>query len=217
MLADEEEADETNRRELHACAGAIPLGCREWMWANGASNTGRANDTFLMNGQPQEAKPTHTLRANAWYRIRMVFVSVGGTDFLPAIKGCEVKLLAKDGIYLPVTPRDMDDRHPIGYLGASNRADWLVRCAAPGTYHLNYTLDSSPMYGRYMTTPKTLATFTVADAGDAPVAVRPFKVSRPCYLVDLLDVKPDESHEINFLGMAGMYNETGQKYMQNGQ
>ena len=34
--------------------------------------------------------------ANRWYRWRLVFAA-----------GCEVKLLAKDGVYLPTAPRDI--------------------------------------------------------------------------------------------------------------
>ena len=110
-----------------------------------------------------------------------------GADLRPRLAGCEVSLLAKDGVYLPRAPRPI----AFGYMAAGNRADWLVRCPV-GTHAL--TDDESGA---------TLATF-VATASAAPPAppIAPFAVGRPCYLADLLDVAPNVTHAIALEHMA---------------
>lgn len=76
----------------------------------------------LVNGQ---LLPTIRLVANRWYRWRILYAAVDG-GLLPSLPGCEVGLIAKDGIYLhDELPRDITT----GYLGPGNRADWLVRCS----------------------------------------------------------------------------------------
>ena len=88
--------------------------------------SGTAVNVVLINGQYQ---PTISLAANRWYRWRTVFAAVDAV-LEPMLTGCELKLLAKDGIYLHQAPRDVT----LGFLGPGNRADLLVRCAAAGTY-----------------------------------------------------------------------------------
>jgi FtsP/CotA-like multicopper oxidase with cupredoxin domain len=143
-------------------------------------------------------------------------------ELLAAVDGCEVHLLAKDGVYLPTAPRYMHPSRPMGFLGAASRADWMVRCAETGAAALTYrtTLRSR------RSAPKVLLHLSIVDpptegglgAGEEepegwvdasgrrpplpPIA--PFRVVRPCYLVDLADVKGVSSHSVEFMGLASL-------------
>jgi hypothetical protein len=64
------------------------------------------------------SEPVVTLAARRWYRFRMVFAAVDSV-LEPSLTGCEVKLLAKDGIYLNEVPRDITT----GYMGARRAPD----------------------------------------------------------------------------------------------
>jgi hypothetical protein len=84
----------------------------------------------LVNGM---SEPIVTLAARRWYRFRMVFAAVDSV-LEPSLTGCEVKLLAKDGIYLHDAPRDIT----LGYMG----------CAAEHDHSLTRTRPATPMHCR---------------------------------------------------------------------
>uniref|UniRef100_A0A7R9ZWL6 Plastocyanin-like domain-containing protein n=1 Tax=Pyrodinium bahamense TaxID=73915 RepID=A0A7R9ZWL6_9DINO len=76
--------------------------------------------------------PSLTVRAGEWTRLRFVFASIELSLVLwpPTSDGseggldCEWKLLAKDGIYLNVVPRDIQKV----YLAPGQRSDVALRC-----------------------------------------------------------------------------------------
>lgn len=147
-----------------------------------------------VNGMTQPVIP---LVADRWYRWRMVYAAVDST-IEPSLDGCEVKLLAKDGIYLPSAPRDITS----GLMAPGNRADWLVRCPA-GTY----TWSVGAAGGRRLQKgggggpgnepmSQDLATVQVTADGDTQCSLPTFEVNRPCYLVDLKGTAADQTQSI---------------------
>jgi FtsP/CotA-like multicopper oxidase with cupredoxin domain len=90
------------------------------LWTVGGSGDAAAT-IMLVNGQ---SRPEVAVEAGKWYRWRMVFSALGSASvlsFAPGSDGatCELQLLAKDGVYLPLAPRAIDRVHL--YPGA--RAD----------------------------------------------------------------------------------------------
>jgi len=184
---------ETNCQNL----GGSAAQCDDTVWANGATS-GVQSDLTLVNSMTE---PQISLSANKWYRFRMVFGAVDAT-LMPTLTGCTVKLLAKDGIYLLNTPRDLTQG---GFMGPGNRADWLVNCPVG-----DYVLESNGANGRRMQQARprrrllgkgpggaagpgaqqpaqtqTLATVTVTDQGDTTCTPSVFTVKRPCYAADI--------------------------------
>ncbi len=149
----------------------------------------------LLNGGWQPVIP---LVAGEWARWRMLHsgsaeileLALVGADGAPA-PGCEVLLVAKDGVYMPQVPRAT----PTVYLTPANRADVLVRCAEAG----NVTLASGTapsQFGEYNAAlwPLAQAVATVAvAAAPAGAAPAPALVEdactplRPSYAPDLRD------------------------------
>jgi FtsP/CotA-like multicopper oxidase with cupredoxin domain len=149
----------------------------------------------LLNGGWQPVVP---LVAGEWARWRMLHsgsaeileLALVGADGAPA-PGCEILLVAKDGVYMPQIPRAT----PSVYLSPANRADVLVRCAEPG----NVTLASGTapsQFGNYTSAlwplAQAVATVTVAaaPAGAAPapaLAEDACTPLRPSYAPDLRD------------------------------
>lgn len=110
-------------------------------------------------------------------------------DLRPSLAGCEVQLLAKDGVYLHQLPRPIT----VGYMFAGSRADWLVRCPA-GSHAL---VDESRGV--------TLVHIDVTPSARPPAApIAPFAVRRPCYLADLTaasHVSSTHSFELKSMSM----------------
>ena len=166
-------------------AGGTAAQCDDTVWANGATS-GTQTNTVLVNGMTQ---PTITLIANRWYRWRMVYAAVD--SFIePALAGCTVKLLAKDGVYLISAPRDIN----AGYMAPGNRADWLVSCPA-GTHTWTSTgrrrlqgKGGGGMAGGgggNAGIAQLLATVVATDGGETACDLPVFTINRPCYLADL--------------------------------
>merc|ERR1712216_1009285 len=85
------------------------------IYRNAATSTGNKN-TFLINMQ---YIPKITVEKGKWYRMRMTMSSVQDGLAWRAPRGCEMQLLAKDGIYLNDAPRKIN----VMILAAGNRAD----------------------------------------------------------------------------------------------
>ena len=144
-------------------------------------------------------QPVVPLVAGEWSRWRMLHsgsaadsleLALVGADGAPA-PGCEILLLAKDGVFMPQVPRAT----PSVYLTPANRADVLVRCLEAG----NVTLASGvapSQFGEYDTELSALAqavaTVAVA-AAPAGAKTAPALVEdactplRPSYAPDLRD------------------------------
>jgi len=174
-------------------------------------NRSRKN-VVLVNGALQ---PKMAILANKWYRWRVLFSS--STMYLSAYlcrrsllgcrlpgvggSGCELRLLAKDGIFLPVAPRDFD----VAYLPPGGRGEWVVRCR-PGRYRLRS--------GRTIVNPVEVASVDLrnlvrtsvldvvaVEGSEAPRELPTFQARRPCYLVDLRTATPSRTLPIT-LGPA---------------
>jgi len=171
--------------------------------------------------------PTFELAAGQWYRFRTVFAPTYKKSIEPALEGCDFKLLAKDGRYIPVAPRDIES----GYMFSGSRADFLVRCMEPGEYSFEsiaevplatdwatYNSETGkndvdlPDGNIWVASQKweawtgTMATLKVVDRlrkEDLSVDVIPqFFAGRPCYLPDMRDVEHDDEYVFLQSGMA---------------
>ena len=160
-------------------------------------------DLVLVNGQYQ---PIVSATAGVWQRWRMVLASVEQQLYI-TVPGCELQLLAKDGIYLDVAPRTVTTI----YLAPGNRADVAVRCSAAGSYDIVSSDNGKrrrsllqrgggggggPGGGDIFA--GTIGTVEVTGAATADAALVAFSATRPCYLVDLQGV-PADSVESGFL------------------
>ena len=103
--------------------------CHDGVW--GVPIPDDAPDVILLtNGR---VNPIVTVVANRWYRIRLVYgAEEQALELGNSLPGCELQLLAKDGVYLPTAPRPIKS----AFLGPGNRADLLIRCSA-GIHPLN--------------------------------------------------------------------------------
>merc|ERR1711983_436827 len=86
--------------------------------------------TILVNMQ---YIPKITLMAGKWYRMRMVMSSTMDGVVFTAPSGCDLQLLAKDGVYLQDAPRSI--KYVV--IAPGNRADVAIKCdVAPGVYSM---------------------------------------------------------------------------------
>ena len=149
-------------------------------------------DLVFVNGQ---YRPVVPLVAGEWTRLRMVLASVEQQLYITT-EGCELRLLAKDGIYLTAGPRAISTI----YLAPGNRADVAVRCMAAGTYEMrsssltkrrrslqffggNNDGDGAAVFDG------VLASIEVTEgAGTSVDLPATWDILQPCYLVDLQQV-----------------------------
>jgi len=87
------------------------------------------NKFRTVNGQ---YKPKLLMKQNEWQRWRLVFSSWLRTPLDLTFDGCEMYLLAKDGVYIRNYPRRIFQA-PIPTAG---RADVMVRCTEVGSYEV---------------------------------------------------------------------------------
>ena len=97
----------------------------------------------------------------------------------PLEPGCEMQLLAKDGVYLPSAPRILT--YGQGLLASGNRADLLIKCP-PGDFTFLSTVLPAPgkqtgaVNGTIMHIKVDPLTGGAIPQCDLPV----FEVNRPC-------------------------------------
>jgi FtsP/CotA-like multicopper oxidase with cupredoxin domain len=85
-------------------------------------------DVVLVNGQHL---PKLSVTAGKYTRLRVVHSSTASALSL-TLDGCELQLLAKDGIYMPTAPRTVTALR----LPPGGRCDVALLCRLPGTYTL---------------------------------------------------------------------------------
>ena len=143
---------------------------------------GASGAVVLVNGQ---VRPVLSMVPRRWYRWRMLFVAKNAVvgPALPA--ACDVRLLAKDGIYLPSGPRHVR----AAYLASGSRADWLVSCAG-GTHSLDPTLTWESGAQENVTLAQATA-LGHADNQSSPGDA--FQPQLPCHLADLRNQVPHRS------------------------
>jgi len=169
------------------------------VYGNATSETGNI-DLLLVNMQ---YIPKISVEQGKWYRMRMVMSSIEGGLAWEAPEGCELQLLAKDGIYLNDAPRSVKTM----ILAPGNRADVAIKCDIdPGVYKM-----PAVSRGRYFEyniagnysdecewclTQPNVAVLEVVEgsSGESEPPIEPFGASlaRPCYIADLTGLSADE-------------------------
>eukprot|EP00928_Gymnodinium_smaydae_P061002 TRINITY_DN4501_c0_g1_i1.p1 TRINITY_DN4501_c0_g1~~TRINITY_DN4501_c0_g1_i1.p1 ORF type:complete len:494 (+),score=44.23 TRINITY_DN4501_c0_g1_i1:101-1582(+) len=126
-----------------------------------------SNELIIVNGR---LNPSISAKAGEWLRFRIIWSMwfEGDLDF--QVPGCEMRLLAKDGIYIRDFPRPIS----IAPIAAGGRADIMVRCPAKAT---QYSINGM---GRRMATIDTTADPVVGTSD-----LTGWTVAYPKYLTDL--------------------------------
>jgi len=144
---------------------------------------------LLVNGHEM---PVIGMEVGVWYRWRTVYASVNyKLKMMMSDERCEMRLIAKDGIYLMHAPRVTTS---IPYT-LGGRVDVLVMCSVEGTF----TLQSGGGRGVFE---GDFATLSVVDTGKSSPEPPSFVVQRPCYLADLTCAKREDmdTHWSIYLG-----------------
>lgn len=131
------------------------------------SNSTEENKFVTVNGQ---MKPTISINAGEWIRLRVIWAGWFEGNLDLTIPGCEMNLLAKDGVYIQDFPRTIQTA-PIVPGG---RADIMFRC--------NNASSSYPIYGM---TGKLATLITSDDDAISSEELESWTPSYPEYLVDL--------------------------------
>lgn len=162
---------------------------------------------FMINGQ---YLPKVNMTAGVWQRWRMVMAGAN-TNLRLELPGCELQLLAKDGIFVSPMPRNLHTGNstlrfpPPGgntgpatiFLSPANRAEVAVRCPA-GAFALRSVvaagLPGQPIFPGPDGANATLATVIAAQPASpvTPVELTPVTPHRPDYLRDLTQL-PDSA------------------------
>lgn len=91
--------------------------------------TARSGSYLLVNGE--ETPDITTMRAGAWTRLRVVYAGwLEGALYLN-VPGCDMQLLAKDGVYIRDFPRALATAE----IAPGGRADVMLRCPAASTVY----------------------------------------------------------------------------------
>lgn len=187
--------------KLHESANAS--GTLMWeestiLYGNATTETGNTN-LLLVNMQ---YIPKISIERGKWYRMRMVMSSIQEGLAWEAPEGCQLELLAKDGIYLSDAPRSVKTM----ILAPGNRADVAIHCNIdPGVYKMPAV--SRGRYFEYNTegaysddcewclTQTNVAVLEVVQGdGEIEPPLESFGASlrRPCYISDLTGLSPAE-------------------------
>lgn len=172
---------EMGHLEEHQCMeeGGTFEECDEKTWTE-PTVSGKLQNYAAVNAMFQ---PTIPVIANRWYRLRMGYMTPDG-DTEITIPGCDMELLAKDGIYLHTAPRTVTSI----YMGPGTRTEVLVRCP-PGEYEMRspgpgpsqLVIPANPLDEPEPEQPfvELLATFKATDTGEKPCSLPSFEVNRP--------------------------------------
>lgn len=166
-------------------------------YGNATTETGNTN-LLLVNMQ---YIPKLSIERGKWYRMRMVMSSIEEGLAWEAPEGCDLQLLAKDGIYLTDAPRSVKTM----ILAPGNRADVAIQCDIdPGVYKMPAV--SRGRYFEYntegaysdecewcLTQPNVAVLEVVEGTGSVEAPLEPFgsDLPRPCYVADLTDLAPE--------------------------
>jgi FtsP/CotA-like multicopper oxidase with cupredoxin domain len=152
-------------------------------------DTPHTDPFFLANGCTSLEIP---LEHAQWTRLRMAFVGHEEGFFadispLLGVGACDVKLLAKDGVYLGEMPRSLSSRRL--FFAPSSRVDIAIRCSQLGSHSLDLTPVSGASAGKAHT---QVATFVVRESHKVadPVDLPPWVPCRPTYLMNRLEETP---------------------------
>ena len=142
------------------------------------TKTGMENprEFTMVNGQYQ---PTLTIQPGEWRRWRIIWGSWLGDHLnlhFEDSSGCEMQLLAKDGIYIQDYPREIS----VATIPTGGRADIMVRCSSSGTYSVLDFLEQTAL--------------TVEVSGDtvSSTDLEAWAPTYPDYLSDLTTTSADD-------------------------
>merc|ERR1719414_2801052 len=135
-----------------------------------AKKDGKSRLIWLVNGQ---LNPTMTILGGEWYRLRIVFAAIRKIfEMVPSGNeaDCQLRLLAKDGIYLNTIPRVVEEI--ILFPGA--RADVALKCTCT-SYPCKATsaADGSE---------SNIFSFNIVQGSQDAPDLEEFTPRRPCYL-----------------------------------
>ncbi|CAE7599623.1 cueO [Symbiodinium sp. CCMP2592] len=144
---------------------------------------------FTVNGQFSPTMPR--IKTGQW--IRMRFVYAGHHDAVNLVledDDCEMHLIAKDNVFLPVYPRKLNKGI---WMGPGNRCQVIVRCKTPGRKALKQQLTDSIIAPLDEELQPLLQTVMWLDVKGPRVwwplkPPRQVQAQRPRYLNDLRDV-----------------------------
>jgi len=127
----------------------------------------------LVNGEYQ---PSHTINVGEWHRWRVVWGTYNNDALNLSIndEGCEMVLLAKDGIYINDYPRQLK----VFPIPPGGRADIMVRCESSGMYDVTH-FDEQLLF--------TVEAIDTEDEIPIVVLDENFDFRKPSYLKDLTD------------------------------
>ncbi len=144
---------------------------------------------FLINGC--DSKFTLDITPGVWTRVNVLFQ---GTDLSIILNffgnnldhGCEIGVLAKDGVYLETVPRMLNPGYPGLHFTISSRADVVIKCPAKGgaAYDFDITVVKN-------TVELTVGKLQVVGNDGNNGALPEWKPCRPYYLMDLFDIPDD--------------------------
>lgn len=162
-------------------------------------STEAANVAYItVNGQ---VDPTISLDAGAWIRFRVIFAAWVKGNLDMEIPGCELQLLAKDGIYIVDFPRRIET----AAIVPGGRADIMVRCPTPSTVYYILAHGGSRRIASIVTSPSA-----PRNEGDLPSWTPVYS----SYLTSLLNtpVTPGRSCSTRFDGDGQQFEVNGALY-----
>lgn len=151
-------------------------------------------------------QPKKTMKRNTWYRFRMALAVVDRSVVMELSNNtaCEMKLLAKDGVYVKVDPTN-DNDNVYGprnikaiFLSPGNRADVAIRCIGNAdmiqiTEGTSGNLDPDVSKEKLNPGQGTIFSIVVTDGPDeGSNAPDDYEIATPCYQADLTGVEPDD-------------------------
>ena len=128
--------------------------------------------------------PEFTMDAKVHTRFRIIFAATADNvelslNYPDEDLGCSFELLAKDGVYLSTSPRNISK----AFLAPGSRADIAVMCSLAGTVELSSSSDDDAHVVE-----QTLLTIIVEDNASSeaePTYLATFNPVLPDYLADL--------------------------------
>ncbi len=149
--------------------------------------SGTLSPTWIVNGKVQGNVCT---TANEWQHWRVLLAnSDANPKTLSVGAGCEVALLARDGVWRTVAPKPLPT-NSLDLTGAS-RADLAVRCSADSSISVQGTVVAKVFADATLSANLTVGPYSNGATGTT------WSAYRPGYLRDLRGVTSVEQHTVN--------------------
>ncbi len=144
---------------------------------------------FMINGCDSKSF-TLNINPDTWTRINTLFQGTALDIIFYLVgnnpdHGCEIGILAKDGVYLETVPRMLDPNYPGLHLTISSRADVVIKCPTKADAY-NFDIKVVQNNVEYMVGKLQV----LGGNGGTSEPLPEWKPCRPYYLMDLFDL-PD--------------------------